>query len=167
MRLGDSEYVKHNVVMSMLRPRIDSDGKIPRDLNKVAESHKGIKSFIKDINFYPDAWGDPGEILLCSKDLISRSYVITFGDGSRATIIDYEYQSHWTPFIKRDRMTNINDTPSDKTDFTLENKNGIKNNTFPKSLSVRGSLTNTIELSFFIIFTIIYFILRRPKNSKT
>jgi len=95
--------VRHYAILDALKDHIGSGGEIPQNLSELALLEYGddlhrrnlstIISFEKDrcdFKYYPDAWNKPGRILLQSSVL--GSYVVLFGNGSRATLSYWDYK---------------------------------------------------------------------------
>lgn len=82
--LEDSEYVLQNIIILAIEQHVNSTGEVPKyaDICHVSKD-------INDTTYYPDSWGKSGKILLKSKRLISGSFVVTFGDGAKATLSNY------------------------------------------------------------------------------
>ena len=126
----DSASIRQYLIMLALRNHIDSIGEVPDNLADIRFPESEDVDICKDIFYYPDAWGKPGQILLLSEYLISRSYVVTFGDGSRAFLTRWNYK------------------------FRQEN-----NNIEPvsiRSLSAALPLPNKIELIWFCLLIVIF-----------
>ena len=82
--------VQHRAIMNALKQHLESGKPIPRTLSELAplEYSDGLNlSWIlshPNLKYYPDAWNKPGRIFLQS--LVCGSYVVTFGDGTMATL---------------------------------------------------------------------------------
>jgi len=102
----DGCIVRHSIFMEVLEHHIASGGHLPINLLELAELERVTElqkysigpsvSFEKerrDLQYYPDAWKKPGKIIFQSSVL--GSYVVTFGDGSRAVLSRYyDYPEH-------------------------------------------------------------------------
>lgn len=101
----DQCMVQHIAIIDALEKHLESGQPIPQNLSELASleyingdyrfSLSSTVSHQKDkygFKYYPDAWKKPGRILLQS--LVCGSYVITFGDGSRAIVSYWDYKPY-------------------------------------------------------------------------
>ncbi len=135
----DSASIGQMVAMKDLHKHIDSEGSVPNNLSDIVDSHS---DFYGNIFYYPEAWGKPGQILLLSEYLISRSYVVTFGDGSRAFLNRWNYK------------------------YRQENNNNTEHVSI-RSLRADIPLPNIIELIWFCLLIVIFvfLIVKHPRSS--
>ena len=102
--LIDACMVKHNIIMSALKRNISLGGQIPKSITDLGSleyvstteyQRFGIAEIVGileqhySFEYYPEGLGKPGKILFLSS--LPGSFVITFGDGSRAVV------SAWYP----------------------------------------------------------------------
>jgi hypothetical protein len=79
-------FVRHIAIMSALKEHLESGQPIPRNLSELAPPEDSDRFRVsRTVKYYPDAWNKPGRILLQSS--VCGSYVVTFGDGSRASCL--------------------------------------------------------------------------------
>ena len=90
IEIDGSARRSQNLTMLLLHQYIDSVGYVPASFVDLRNQY----SFLENVKYYPDAWGEPGRILLCSKWLISGTYVVTFGDGTQASLTRWIYKRH-------------------------------------------------------------------------
>ena len=91
--------VRQIIITTALREHTKSNGALPENLSELGFDNKKRK-----MKYYPDAWNKPGKILLISSGV--GSYIVTFGDGSRAVLISYDAPSS-DEFGHRLRSRNI------------------------------------------------------------
>lgn len=90
----DACISQHEIIFEALKDHVNSTEEIPKDLSDLASldytsiggkqqfNISDIVLYLKDqrgLNYYPNAWDKPEEIILRSK--VFGSYVITFGKG--------------------------------------------------------------------------------------
>ena len=127
----DSASIRQYLIMLALRNHIDSIGEVPDNLADIRfpePKSEGVY-ICKDIFYYPDAWGKPGQILLRSKYLISCSYVVTFGDGSTGVLTRWHYK------------------------YRQDNKEDVK----PKTIYAGSPLPSLLKLLWLILLVIAFF----------
>lgn len=83
--------INQNVLMKALEGYCESKGNAPKSIGELTKeiNQQDLEQCFDAISYYPEAWGNPGEILLRSERMITGSYVATLGDGSRIIF------SHW------------------------------------------------------------------------
>ncbi|MCP4259575.1 MAG: hypothetical protein GY774_19000 [Planctomycetes bacterium] len=96
-RIKESEcFVAHEYILMAIKKRLNSGDGVPATLseqsvmNSFDDPEQNLLATVRhqtqrrSLEYYADAWGKPGRVLLRSS--VCGSYAVTFGDGSRAVL---------------------------------------------------------------------------------